>query len=214
MTTPRSAEGPQPRQEARLVGDRPPELGQALARYQAGDVAASAEVILCAVEGRMGRALRQLPTVPGTIEREDLRQQLAMEVLNAAHHIRLDAEIWIPRMLVERATRAVRRWSARQTRLSCLSIGDELISVPDVLVDEHVPGLPRLKAAGVSRQDAELLFRQHVLGQPLSMIAAASGITASAAKSRSARAARRLRHGSCGGLSPTERPTMPGVGKE
>ena len=163
-------------------------------RYQAGEMDPWSGVILDAMASRLITAAGRLQPGPGVMDREDLRQQLAVEILAAARCLRLDAEAWIPRMLMERALRNVRRWRRRQLRLDTCELPDGFVgqdSAGSRFVER--PALPILVLAGVTPADADVLFRHQVLGESFATIALSLGVTEVALRSRAFRAAEKVR---------------------
>ena len=166
-----------------------PTLAEALRCYQAGEVDPWAGVILDAVELRIERAASRVMTVPGVIDEDDVRQQLAVEVLSVARTLRLDAEEWVPRMLMERALRNVRRWRRRQARLDLEELDDQLEAGASPNSRMMVSAFCRIGG----RDDLEVLYDHHVLDEPYAVMARRLGVCESTLRSRASRAAERAR---------------------
>ena len=128
-------------------------------------------------------------TVPGVIDGDDVRQQLAVEVLSVARTLRLDAEEWVPRMLMERALRNVRRWRQRQSRLDLEELHNQLETVAAPNGRLAVSALCRID----SSDDLQVLYDHHVLDEPYAVMARRLGVCESTLRSRASRAAERAR---------------------
>ncbi|MGH7904474.1 MAG: hypothetical protein ACREPA_10200 [Candidatus Dormibacteraceae bacterium] len=133
----------------------------------------------------IGAALARLAPVVPLWEYQDLRQELLLEVLATARRMPLGgAPRWIPRRLVERASRTVGRRLRREARERPLRLREELVSLPPV-------GMP--DRLGLGEEDFRLLYRQRVESEPVAGLAAEAGIEAAAMRRRLARLERRVR---------------------
>ncbi|HXA42248.1 MAG TPA: hypothetical protein VNV65_04945 [Candidatus Solibacter sp.] len=168
------------------------DLAIAIRRYQAGELEPWSDVILSLMDGRLRAAAGHLHPAAGLIDSEDLRQQLAAELLAMAKGLRLDAEEWIPRMLMERALRNVRRWRERQVRVPRHPLVDE-VAAGESAGHDAASCMSLLIEAGLNGMEAEILVNHHVNGEPFGAMARRLGVSEPALRSRASRAAARVR---------------------
>ena len=118
-------------------------------------------------------ARKSLVEAPPFADKEDVAQQLGLEVLARAAEWQPDCQDrWIPRRLVEAAERRVRRTLRRERRHQSLELDDQL---PALEADEQfVLDTPIGRA---SAADLQVIYRYHVLGEPLAQMARQACIT-------------------------------------
>jgi len=134
-------------------------------------------------------ARKTLLQAPPFADREDVEQQLAIEVLRLAARWQPHCEdTWIPRKLVEAACRRVRKSLCRERARK------------QVELDERLPGPSAVEPIRLdtpigraSAADLQVIFRYHVLGVPLGQLAREAGITPRQMRRRLQRAKERAR---------------------
>src|SRR5229473_981782 len=120
------------------------------------------------------RARQRLIAVPPFLDRDDIAQQLVLEVLRIAARWRPHCEdCWIPRKLVEAAERRVRKRLSRERSALAVELNDQLhapqIAEPELLFDTPI--------GQASAVDLRVLYRVKVLGEPVAALAREAGIT-------------------------------------
>ncbi len=118
-------------------------------------------------------ARKALLDAPPFADADDVAQQLSLEVLAKAARWRPRCEDrWIPRRLVEEAERRVRTALRRER------------ARPPLELDECVPGPPTEQPpvldtpiGRASAADLQVIYRFHVLGEPLVEMARKAGVT-------------------------------------
>jgi len=127
---------------------------------------------------RLGRwltkARHRLIAVPPFLDRDDIGQQLVLEVLRIAARWRPQSEdCWIPRKLVEAAERRVRKGLTRERSSVAVELNDQLhgaqVAEPVLLFDTPI--------GEASAEDLRVLYRVKVLGEPVAALAREAGIT-------------------------------------
>jgi hypothetical protein len=121
----------------------------------------------------LGAARQQLHAVPPYLDREDVSQQLVLEVLSIASRWRPVCEDrWIPRRLVERAARKVLRSLLAEKLDQTVELGFDVAATetaePELGVDT-----PLGKA---SVADLQVIYRADVLGEPIEALADEAGL--------------------------------------
>jgi hypothetical protein len=121
----------------------------------------------------LGATAQQLHAVPPYLDREDVSQQLVLEVLSIAARWRPVCEDrWIPRRLVERAARKVLRSLIAERLDQTVELGFDLAATetaePELVVDT-----PLGKA---SVADLQVIYRADVLGEPIEALADEAGL--------------------------------------
>jgi hypothetical protein len=121
----------------------------------------------------LGAAGQQLHAVPPYLDREDVSQQLVLEVLSIASRWRPVCEDrWIPRRLVERAARKVLRSLIAERLDQTVELGFDVLATetaePELVVDT-----PLGKA---SVADLQVIYRADVLGEPIEALADEAGL--------------------------------------
>ena len=119
-------------------------------------------------------ARKQLHAVPPYLDREDIAQELVLEVLRIASRWRPVCEDrWIPRRLVERAARRVMKSLLAERLDRTVELGEDLEASeraePDLVVDT-----PLGKA---SVADLLAIYRANVLGEPIDILAAEASVS-------------------------------------
>lgn len=145
-----------------------------LAAYRRGPKERWAGILLDRLGPWLTSARKTLFTVPARADSDDVAQQLVLELLSLAARWRPHCEDrWIPRRLVERAARRVRRKLGRERDTLPIELDLDLAAPDDpepVLVFETPVG----KA---SAADLQVLYRYEVLGERLEAMAQQDGIT-------------------------------------
>jgi hypothetical protein len=111
--------------------------------------------------------------VPPYLEQDDVAQELLLEVLRIASRWRpLCEDHWIPRRLVERAARKVLK-SLLAEKLGTVELGADLEAAeraePDLVIDTPI--------GKASVADLRVIYRAHVLGEPIEVLADEAGLT-------------------------------------
>jgi hypothetical protein len=115
-----------------------------------------------------------LHAVPPYLDRNDVAQQLVLEVLQIASRWRpLCEDRWIPRRLVERAARKVLK-SLLAEKLDQTVELDAKQEAAELAEPELVIDTPIGRAAVA---DLRVIFRANVLGEPVEVLAAEAGLT-------------------------------------
>ncbi len=119
-------------------------------------------------------ARQQLHEVPPYLDRDDLAQQLVLEVLQIAARWRPVCEDrWIPRRLVERAARKVLKALLAERLDQTVELNLDLkaaeLAEPELVVDTPI--------GKASLADLRVIFRASVLGEPIELLAAETGVT-------------------------------------
>lgn len=118
-------------------------------------------------------ARKALLDSPPLADGEDVAQQLIVEVLDKAARWQPRCEDrWIPRKLVEEAERRVRNALRRERGHERLEL-DEQFPAPQ----SEEPLVLETPIGRASADDLRVLFRYHVLGEPLAQMASRAGIT-------------------------------------
>ncbi len=120
------------------------------------------------------KARHRLTAVPPYLDREDIAQQLVVEVLQIAARWRPGCEDrWIPRRLVEAAERRVRHSLTRERSSLAVELADEVpastAAEPDLLFETPI--------GAASVEDLRVLYRVKVLGEPVAALAREAGLT-------------------------------------
>jgi hypothetical protein len=118
-------------------------------------------------------ARQQLHEVPPYLEQDDVAQELLLEVLRIASRWRpLCEDHWIPRRLVERAARKVLK-SLLAERLGTVELDADLEAAeraePELVIDTPI--------GRASVADLRVIYRAHVLGEPIEVLADEAGLT-------------------------------------
>jgi DNA-directed RNA polymerase specialized sigma24 family protein len=169
-------------------GNREPAVGWAalVAAYRASPGEPASSLLLEQLGPWLTAALRQLRAVPPYIDAEDIRQELAAEVLRIARRWRPGCEDrWVPRRLVEKAARQVSKSLIRER----LSASEELDPEADISDDE--PGFSPVFETPLGKAtaaDLRVIYRFKVLGEPVSRLAAEAGVSDTAMRRRIRRA--------------------------
>ena len=118
-------------------------------------------------------ARKSLLEAPPFADEDDIAQQLVLEALARAAWWQPDCEErWIPRRLVEAAERRVRRALRRERRHQPLELDEQLPSRDE---EEHL--IVDTPLGSASAADLQMIFRYHVLGEPLAQMARQACIT-------------------------------------
>jgi hypothetical protein len=121
----------------------------------------------------LGAAGQQLHAVPPYLDREDVSQQLVLEVLSIASRWRPVCEDrWIPRRLVERAARKVLRSLIAERLDQTVELGFD-VAATETAEPELVVDTPLGKA---SVADLQVIYRADVLGEPIEALADEAGL--------------------------------------
>lgn len=140
----------------------------------------------------LGAARRQLKAVPPYLDREDVGQQLTLEVLRIAArwHPRCE-DRWIPRRLVERAARRVLKSLLAERLDQTVELAADL-EAPELAELDLVVTTPIGKA---SIADLRVIYRASVLGEPIATLAQEAGVTPKQMRRRLKAARARARSG-------------------
>ena len=119
-------------------------------------------------------ARQQLHAVPPYLDRDDIAQQLIVEVLQIASRWRPVCEDrWIPRRLVERAARKVLKALLAERLDQTVELNLDLeaaeLAEPEMVVDTPI--------GEASLADLRVIYRASVLGEPIEVLAAEIGVT-------------------------------------
>jgi hypothetical protein len=142
------------------------------------------------------RARQRLIAVPPLLDRDDIAQQLVLEVLRIAARWRPQCEdCWIPRKLVEAAERRVRKRLSRERSSLAVELNDQL----------HAPQIAELELfdtpiGQASAADLRVLYRVKVLGEQVSVLALEAGVTPRQMRQRVWAARKRARAASTAGV--------------
>src|ERR1700694_907397 len=122
----------------------------------------------------LAAARKQLHAVPPYLDREDIAQELVLEVLRIASRWRPACEDhWIRRRLVERAARRLVRSLLAEKLDQAVELSDDL-EASDRAESEHVIDTPLGKA---SVADLRVIYRASVIGEPIEVLATEAGVT-------------------------------------
>jgi hypothetical protein len=159
-----------------------------LLAYRTERTERSAAVLLERLGPWLTNARKSLLEAPPFADREDVAQELVLEVLSIAVRWQPHCEDrWIPRKLVEAAERKVRRSLRRERGRQTVELDDQL---PAARIPELSLGTPIGRA---SAADIQFILRFHVLGEPLEVMARALGITPRQMRRRIQKAKERAR---------------------
>jgi DNA-directed RNA polymerase specialized sigma24 family protein len=119
-------------------------------------------------------ARKQLHAVPPYLDREDIAQELILEVLRIASRWRPVCEDrWIPRRLVERAARRLLKSLLAERLDRTVQLGEDVPAAesaePDLVVDTPL--------GNASVADLLVIYRANVLGEPIDALASEAGVT-------------------------------------
>ena len=119
-------------------------------------------------------ARQQLHAVPPYLDRNDVAQQLVVEVLQIASRWRPVCEDrWIPRRLVERAARKVLRSLLAEKLDQTVDLDAQQeaaeLAEPELVIDTPI--------GRVAMADLRVIYRAHVLGEAVEVLAAEVGVT-------------------------------------
>jgi DNA-directed RNA polymerase specialized sigma24 family protein len=118
-------------------------------------------------------ARKALLEAPPFADEEDVAQQLVLEVLAKAVRWQPACEDqWIPRKLVDEAERRVRKRLRRERGRQPLELDDEMPA--SALGEPLILDTPIGRA---SAADLWVIYRYHILGEPLEQMARQAGIT-------------------------------------
>ena len=118
-------------------------------------------------------ARKQLHAVPPYLDQDDVSQELVVEVLRIASRWRSVCEdYWIPRRLVERASRKVLR-ALLAERLQTVELTPDLEAAqsaePELVIDTPI--------GKVSVADLRAIYRASVIGESIEVLADEAGVT-------------------------------------
>src|SRR5437870_496620 len=164
-----------------------------LRSYRDGPRQAWATVLLEAMRPDLAAAVAVVPAFPPVVTREDYAQQLMANLLAAALDGPVDPARWTPNRLISRAGLTTQRWLAHEIRGFARQVGyvDQKASslttwkLPTLLIELE---MKKNSSAGLV-----VLYREEVLGDSLAEIAAESGLSEEALRSRRRRAVERIR---------------------
>ena len=145
-----------------------------LAAYRLGPKADWSGPLIERLGPWLTRARQRLIAVPPFLDRDDIAQQLVLEVLRIAARWRPQSEdCWIPRKLVEAAERRVRKRLSRERSAQTVELNDRLhtaqVAEPELLFDTPI--------GQASAEDLRVLYRVKVIGEPVAALAREVGIT-------------------------------------
>jgi DNA-directed RNA polymerase specialized sigma24 family protein len=161
--------------------------------YQRGPREIWAPVLLEMLAPALCERATALFSTLGTVGRDDIEQQLVMEVLRSAEHMPTDDGLrFTDRRLVRDASRRVVRWLRRMNRRQhdSLEQNSQLVVAdqPDELAQ-----LAYLVGPGISETDVLLVYRADVRSEPLRQLAIECRVSEEAISSYIRRARHRLR---------------------
>jgi hypothetical protein len=144
----------------------------------------------------LAAARHQLHAVPPFLDRDDVAQQLVLEVLQIAARWRPVCEDrWVPRRLVERAARKVLHSLLAEKLDQTIELNLDLeaaeLAEPELVVDTPI--------GKASVADLRVIYRTSVLGEPIEALAAEAGVTAKQMLRRLKSARARVRAASTSG---------------
>jgi hypothetical protein len=167
--------------------------GRLLSAYVEGPRQPWATIILEALCPDIAVTVATIPAMPPAITHDEVSQQLITELLAAALCGPTEPARWSPNRLLSRSTTLTYRWLAKEIRSLKVCIGDLDRRASDAAGHE-IPGLlAELEARATPSAGLVILYRQEVLGESLSEIAAESGLSENALCLRRYRAVQRLR---------------------
>src|SRR5712692_696618 len=145
-----------------------------LAAYRLGPKADWSGPLIERLGPWLTRARQRLIAVPPFLDRDDIAQQLVLEVLRIGARWRPQSEdCWIPRKLVQAAERRVRKGLTRERSSLAVELNDKLhgaeVAEPVLLFDTPI--------GRASAEDLRVLYRVRVLGEPVAALAREAGIT-------------------------------------
>lgn len=163
------------------AGDVPDSWKALLEAYREGSRPKWSPLLISRLGPWLVAARQQLHAVPPYLDREDVSQQLVLEVLSiASRWLPVCEDRWIPRRLVERAARKVLR-SLLAEKLDQTFELDFDLAAPESAEPELVIDTPLGKA---SIADLRVIYRADVLGEPIEALADEAGLTPSQMKRR------------------------------
>lgn len=140
-------------------------LGALVHRYQQQRTPAAAEGLLLYLAADLRRRARRWRPEPPAVRYEDIRQQFALEVLDAA--LRLSPhqeERWLRRRLLQRATARIAAWIAAERRQRSQPLPIDLPTPDD-------PEMALLLRFADRDPALQLLVRHHLDGVPVWLLA-------------------------------------------
>ncbi len=145
-----------------------------LAAYRLGPKVEWSGLLIERLGPWLTRARQRLIAVPPFLDRDDIAQQLVLEVLRIGARWRPQSEdCWIPRKLVQAAERRVRKGLTRERSSLAVELNDKLhgaeVAEPVLLFDTPI--------GRASAEDLRVLYRVRVLGEPVAALAREAGIT-------------------------------------
>ena len=154
--------------------DTPVSWAALLQAYRLGPRARWSGLLIERLGPWLSAARRQLPAVPPYLDPDDVAQQLIVEVLQIASRWQpLCEDRWIPRRLVERAARKLLKSLLAEQLDQTLELDSDLWAAepaePDLVIDTPI--------GKASVADLRVIYRAHVLGEPIEVLATEAGIT-------------------------------------
>ncbi len=160
--------------------------------YRDGPRQAWATVLLEAMRPDLAAAVAVVPAFPPVVTREDYAQQLMANLLTAALDGPVEPARWTSNRLISRAGLKTQRWLADEIRGYSRQVGHV-----DRKASSLAPELPSLLFELEMQRNPYagliILYREEVLGDSLAEIAAESGLSDEALRSRRRRAVKRIR---------------------
>lgn len=145
-----------------------------LEAYRIGPKAKWSALLLARLGPWLTAARQQLHAVPPYLDRDDVAQQLVVDVLQIASRWQPVCEDrWIPRRLVERAARKVLKELLAEKLDQTVELNLDL-EAADLAEPELVVDTPIGKA---SLSDLRVIYRASVIGEPIEVLAAEAGVT-------------------------------------
>src|SRR2546427_2585454 len=156
------------------VGGVPATWTGLLEAYRVGPKDTWSPPLLARLGPWLTAARQQLHAVPPYLDRDDVAQQLVVEVLQIASRWRPVCEDrWIPRRLVERAARKVLKVLLAEKLDQTVELNLDLeaadLAEPELVVDTPI--------GNASLADLRVIYRASVIGEPMEVLAAEGGIT-------------------------------------
>lgn len=156
------------------AGSTPLTWAALLEAYRTGPKEKWSDLLVARLGPWLTTARQQLHAVPPYLDRDDVAQQLLLEVLQIASRWRPVCEDrWIPRRLVERAARKVLKALLAERLDQTVELDDNQESAelaePELVVDTPI--------GRASVADLRAIYRANVLGEPVEVLAAEAGVT-------------------------------------
>jgi hypothetical protein len=161
--------------------------------YKDGPRQAWATVLLEAMRPDLAAAVAVVPAFPPVVTRDDYAQQLMANLLTAALDGPVEPARWTSNRLISRAGLKTQRWLADEIRGYSRQVGYVDRKASSLATSELPSLLFELEMKRNPSAGLVVLYREEVLGDSLVEIAAESGLSDEALRSRRRRAVERIR---------------------